>query len=264
MKILFGPDYPDKEFYSLALIIHQLGWTVTSDPSSDFDFAMVWSDQTWVEPPAFFPAVALSKPVLNLRCTDISKSRLEQVFEEVFGYGSFIDPTRDTGRCVEKSEENAVGGGRVVDCPLPRRELGRVYQRLIDSEQDGVQIEYRTPVILGEIPLVKVWHREPPRGPVHERRWLGTFPTETGRVFTDDECRRILELAARLGMDYGELDILRCKHSGRLYVIDANKTPSGYGMRNRVNWKPEDKRRSLARLAECLSRRVRALLGPGR
>ena len=30
-----------------------------------------------------------------------------------------------------------------------------------------------------------------------------------------------------MGIDYGELDILRDNNDGRIYIVDANNTPSG-------------------------------------
>ncbi|MDQ6770676.1 MAG: hypothetical protein M3Z54_11900, partial [Gemmatimonadota bacterium] len=30
-----------------------------------------------------------------------------------------------------------------------------------------------------------------------------------------------------IGMDFGELDVLRDRNSGKIYVVDANNTPAG-------------------------------------
>ncbi len=198
--------------------------------------------------------------MLNLKCTDISKTRVEQVFREVFGYSSLVDPTLHRGRCIVKSDENAVKWGAVVQCPVDMPEEGCVYQVLIDSEHDGVQIEYRTPVVLGKIPEVKTWRREAVRGPLHERAWLGTELSELPAVYTPAEGELILEFSRRMGLDFGELDILRSRDDGKLYILDVNKTPSDYNMLNRVRWRAEDRRRSLANLAGCFDRGLRDLL----
>lgn len=117
MKVFFAPDYPDKEFYSLAAIFHHLDYLVTESPDDHFDFAMLWQDSTHVEVPPILQEVARYKPVLNLHCTDISKNRVEKAFRSIFGYGSFIDPTAYYGQCIEKTDENARGGA-LIDCPI--------------------------------------------------------------------------------------------------------------------------------------------------
>jgi len=254
-KLLSGPSYPDKEFYSLTAIIHHLGYTAPFTAEDPFDLAMVWEDATWVEPPPAFLEIARHKPVLNMRCTDISKRRLEEVFRQVFGYASFVDPTTYQGRCIRKPDENAVRDGRVLDCPVAGREEGMVDQRLIDAEVDGIQEELRTSVILGEIPQVKIFHKR-----FAQRRWLSTTLAEPEAVFSADERHRILEVCARLGLDFGELDILRSRSEGKLYILDANKTPAGYGMRNRILWQPGQREKSLVVLAECFDRRVGELV----
>ena len=38
------------------------------------------------------------------------------------------------------------------------------------------------------------------------------------------ESDAILDLAARIGLDYGEIDVLR-DADGAIYVVDVNKTP---------------------------------------
>jgi hypothetical protein len=260
MRFLFLPNHPEREYYSLVAIFKHMDFTATKSPNDDFDAAFLWQDTTHVVPPPILFDVARSKPVLNLGCTDISKNRVEQVFREVFGYGTFIDPTRHHGRCIMKSDENAVSWGSVVQGPLEAPQEGCVYQIFIDNEHDGIQIEYRTPVILGTIPEVKLWRREVVRGPLNQRAWLDTTAVDASEVYTPAERELILEFSRRMGLDFGELDVLRSREDGRLYILDVNKTPSDYGMLNRCRWQPEHKRRSLTNLAGCLDRELRAAL----
>lgn len=46
-------------------------------------------------------------------------------------------------------------------------------------------------------------------------------------VFSEDERKNISRFAERIGMDFGELDVLRDRNTGHIYVIDANNTPMG-------------------------------------
>jgi len=260
MKILFLPNHPEREYYSLGPIFKYLEYTATKSIHDDFDAAFLWQDTTHVIPPPALLQIARSKPVLNLRCTDISKIRVEAVFREIFGYGTFVDPTLHQGRCIVKSDENAATWGSVVQGPLDMPQEGCVYQVFIDSEHDGVQVEYRTPVVLGRIPEIKLWRREAVRGPINQRAWVDTTLADPVSIYTSGEQAQILEFARRMGLDFGELDVLRSRDDGRIYILDVNKTPSDYSMINRVRWRFEDMKRSIANLAQCLDRELRAQL----
>jgi len=52
-----------------------------------------------------------------------------------------------------------------------------------------------------------------------------TVPAPIDGLFSADEQRLMLEFARRIGMDYGELDVLRDKETTDIYVVDANRTP---------------------------------------
>ena len=45
-------------------------------------------------------------------------------------------------------------------------------------------------------------------------------------AFSANDISRILTFCERLGLDFGELDILPDRAEGRLYILDANKTPT--------------------------------------
>jgi len=74
---------------------------------------------------------------LNAGATDISKSRVQRVFHEVFGYSLEVDPTTHRGPMVCKAETNAVHDGRIVEGPIDRPEAGAVYQVVVDNTVGG-------------------------------------------------------------------------------------------------------------------------------
>jgi hypothetical protein len=43
--------------------------------------------------------------------------------------------------------------------------------------------------------------------------------------YSPDEIDAVIAFCARIGMDYGELDVVRDADSGLIYVVDANRTP---------------------------------------
>lgn len=249
MKVLFQPDYPDKEFYTIVPIFGHLGYFATLDPTDSFDFAFAWRDSTWVQPSPTLEAIGAAKPVLNLRCLDISKRLVETRFREVFGYSSFVDPLRFRGPCVAKHNENAIGGS-IVECPISSPDPALVHQRWIDARQGDRILEYRLPVVMGLIPMVYVQQKEIPRERI-KTATRAVHIAETRDMLAPEEIRQILEFCDALGLDFGELDLLRAKEDGAIYILDANKTPGGLGMCNRMNWEAQERRGAIERLADA-------------
>jgi hypothetical protein len=162
---------------------------------------------------------------LNGDCTDISKSVVDRAMEQAFGYGAGIDPGTHRGAAVRKSEENTAHDGVLVECPL-KPEPNYVYQRLIDNRvlEDQEVVDLR---------LVKVGDTFP----VGYRKYRGTnirfvnFNThvslfEPREEFSEDELRRLVQATNAMGLDVGEIDVLRDR-DGTPYLIDVNKTPWG-------------------------------------
>jgi hypothetical protein len=224
---------------------------------------MLWQDKTYLSVPPVLSELATSRPVINIRCTDISKENVEVAFVKTFGYNSLVDPTTFRGLCIKKPNENAVGYGFVVECPTQRREQEFVYQKLIDARPDAHQREYRTPVILGEIPLVYVSRRDFPSSDLRDCQRHLLTPTPTADIYSQDEIEKLLAFSGEIGMDIGELDILRDKNDGRLYILDANKTPTGFGLLNRAGWSPGDCKRTTVVLAESFERGLTRILHEG-
>lgn len=255
MRALFLPEYPDREFYTIIPVFMRLGWFGTQDVDDPFDFAVCWQDRTWVEPDHRLAEVGRYRPVLNLRCLDISKRRVEQEFARVFGRTTFVDPLSFAGRAVCKFDENA-RGGEVVEMPISEVQPDRVYQALIDSSDGDSMTEYRVPVILGEIPVVYEEVKDKPTQAIKTRKRSVELKTPDS-VFTLGEMEKILAMCHAIGLDFGELDILRSREDGEIYVLDVNKTPGGFGIMNRVNWKHEQRQEAIGKLAESLDSGIR-------
>ena len=110
MRILFYPQVPH-EPYIVYKICSALNYQITNNTSDDFSFAIAWNDTTiWPADPVL-EELARRARVINLACRDIRKSFVEEVFSEVFGYTTAIDPTIYQGNLVQKSEENAAHNG---------------------------------------------------------------------------------------------------------------------------------------------------------
>ena len=59
---------------------------------------------------------------------------------------------------------------------------------------------------------------------------------------------KILAVCREMGLDYGELDVLRDREDGRLYILDVNDTPSGIYASRGAAYRREIVTRTLAAL----------------
>lgn len=193
--------------------------------ASAYDVAFRYNRATRPGPAANSPFA--EEPVINAQCTDVRKCTVNAAFEAVFGYSVGVDPTRHCGPMVVKSNENGTHDGRVVEGPMaPEAVSGDVaYQKVVNNRVGRQVMDYRVPVHGSMIPLVYRKYRPD----THRFR---SFSTHTAlerpeAVFSRDERTGILQVADRLGMDFGEMDVLRDASDGRVYVVDANPTPWG-------------------------------------
>jgi hypothetical protein len=204
----------------ISLIVARLGLRVGNGPHPT-EPTMAWHTGTWLDRGA---QERLPPDAINGRCADISKSHVDRVWESVAGYGLEVDPLTTDGVMVVKSEFNGRHDGRIVSGPQTARRPGLVYQRFIDAIEGDQLVNLRTTVANGEI--VAVIRRLHPM-----ERWFAWSTSSTvadaAAELSGPEQAMVLQFADRLGLDYGELDIMRDRPSGRLFVVDANRTPYG-------------------------------------
>ncbi|MEM1116387.1 MAG: hypothetical protein AAF845_12145 [Bacteroidota bacterium] len=222
-RVLFYPELPSR--WSIASkICTALRYEVSNDPARPADVAVWYENTTY--PTSDRSVLPPGLGVVNAGCCDISKRRVGIAFEAAFGYPLTIDPTTYDGPMVEKSDENYAHDGVVLAGPIAAPRPDRVYQVCVDArEGDDVFIDYRTHVSGGHIPVV---FRKP--RPSGERRFADVLDCEMrdpADVFDAEERRRILALCDHMGVEFAELDILRDRETGRIYVVDVNVTPAG-------------------------------------
>ncbi len=187
-----------------------------TDRHEEADAVVYFEDATWGEGAASIDALSI-----NGRCTDVSKSRVMRTFEDVFGYPLEIDPETYAGRAVEKSELNGAHDGRVIQCPQPRRD-GFVYQRLIETGDNGFVEDLRAPCVGGQ--LVTVFVKRRPEAQRFANSNTSVQLAEPSMFFSARELSSIEAFARAMELDWGGLDILRDRSSGRIYIVDVNKT----------------------------------------
>lgn len=216
-KVWFAPDRP-RPWYLIWAAAAWNGVRIAKSPD-EAQASFFFEDATHGRPPA--PAHSRA---FNYACVDISKSRVAEVFETVFGYPLTLDPEQGVGPAVEKGEANGAHDGRLVWRPL-RPRPGRTYQRVVDNVEGGLAVDLRTPFVGGKPVVVFIKRR-----PVEDRfanHNVDVAMAEPRDVFSDEEIERLGVFCRVMGLDWGGLDILRDRPTGRLYVVDVNKTDMG-------------------------------------
>lgn len=215
--MLFVPAVPHHPGYLMTKICAELRLRPTSN-AVNAPVGMLFWDKTQND--------GSDRPILNARCTDISKRRMEEAFQKVFGYSLAIDPLTYNGKAVCKSDENAAHDGYIVDCPIKEKVQGRVYEVLIDNSiADDVVEDIRISVVGNDLPLAYLKRRWKHHRFVNTNFEVKIVPVES--VTSVAERDLTLKFAREIGLDFGELDTLRDCSTGKLYIVDAAKTPFG-------------------------------------
>jgi len=252
-RIAFFPEKP-RSYYAIWPVCRLANVQIVDDPAKA-DLVFQFKDRPTV---AADPRPDLQgKPFLNGACTDIRKSRVAAVFEQVFGYPLGIDPYTYQGLAVQKSEGNGVHDGRIVACPVSEPDADKVYQRLIQNTLDGREfVDIRTPIVGGQIPFVYLKCRT-----MKERFSNNNHRVvlqETVELYAEAEIAQVQAFARAMGLDFGGLDVLRHKEDGRIYVVDVNKTDMGPP----TALPGADKMQAMRRLAAAFSDMVASRLAP--
>lgn len=234
--VLFYPDPPMvfKNHTSLSKIIRyfkNLNYTITNDPYSDWDIGVHWNYNDINVTSEIF--INSNKPVINKNVNNVTKSYVDKVFHDVFGYSSMADTSR-FGYCVKKSEKQSAHDGQIMKMPL-KQDGDSVYQILIDNRMsiDTVYV-IRIPIFWGKIPFVMIY----------KKSIEGTFERSLSKqrqdyvekvsdVLSRLEHERIRLFCDKMGVDVAEIDALRDNSTGLLYLTDVNNLP-GSDVYNRV------------------------------
>jgi hypothetical protein len=190
-----------------------------AEREADADAVFYFEDVTIGAP----PSLAFGEPI-NGGCTDISKSRVSEAFERAAGYPLSLDPLSHVGLAVEKSESNGAHDGELVACPCSPVP-GKTYQSFIDSSDGETALDYRT-TIIGRRPLFVLVKSKPASDRFSIHNSSVRFATLES-IFSGCEIALIARFADEMRLDWAALDILRDRASGRIYIVDVNKTDTG-------------------------------------
>lgn len=162
--------------------------------------------------------------IINDTHFDCSKENVADHFLRVFGYSLAVDPTAHHGPMVRKSNMNAAHDGEIVDGPAAARD-GFSFSRLVDNRIGHHVEDIRVPIIDGVVPFCYVKYR-PLRIRFSSANTLCSLQWPQD-LFSGAELNLIKAFARSIGLQYGEVDVLRDSLDGRIYIVDANNTPAG-------------------------------------
>ncbi len=243
-RVWFAPHRPRPWYIIWAAIVW--GGMEFASSSDRADAAFYFEDQTIAAPPRPRHVKAF-----NFGVGDVSKSTVAHVMEEAFGYPLAIDPTSFVGEAVEKGEGNGLHDGRLVQCPL-QSAPGKAYQRMIKTEGgDGWAYDLRTACVGGR-PVV-VFVKQKPAAARFSIQNVSVVVKTPAEVFSPSEIAQLERFCAAMKLDWGGIDVLREHSSGRLFVVDVNKTDTGPPVV--LGWR--DRARATTLLSDALREMVR-------
>jgi len=214
LKAGFYPELPSPKA-SLRNALVYTGFNIVK--TIDADIVIAWQDKTKKD-------YSQLEKGINIRCTNIGKDFLDIEHHKVFGYGVEVNPKLFKGKILEKSNENGAHLAQIVEAPIEPK-TGFVYQKLLDNRKGLFYIDIR-PVIVGqEIPFCYLNYRL--EGKRFSAKKIKAKLAETNSVLSADEQMNIIALCQKMGVDVAELDVIRHKSDGLIYVIDVNPTAFG-------------------------------------
>ncbi|MGB0424610.1 MAG: hypothetical protein ACPGED_09810 [Flavobacteriales bacterium] len=221
--IVTYPEFPSKRT-TIFKIADKLGYRLSNKPIDQAEVVLFFHDETNKQ--GSDPYLKSQKTVYNLHCTDISKSKVDAIHLEVFGYNTFVDPTQHQGLAVEKSDENAQHDGVTIQCPIAKAKEDKIYQLVINNEVNSDEVmDLRVPVVFGKLPLVYRKYKT-----MDLRFTNEVFKSQLTKLkdeFSVDEIQKIKLFAERMNVDFAEFDVLRHQNDGKIFIIDVNTTPYG-------------------------------------
>lgn len=242
-RVWFAPHRP-RPWYIIWAAMVWGGMDFARSPEHA-DAAFYFEDQTVATPPPPRHVKAF-----NFGVGDVSKSTVARVMEEAFGYSLTIDPLTHVGEAVEKGEGNGLHDGRIVQCPCEPAP-GKTYQRFIrTADGSNMARDLRTATVGGK-PVV-VFDKRKPAGESFSIQNSSVVVRAPEDVFSAAEIAQIETFCAAMKLDWGGLDVLREHATGRLYVVDVNKTDTGPAVV--LNWK--DRARATTLLSAALRKMV--------
>jgi len=165
--------------------------------------------------------------LINLFLVDGAKGFVAESFEQHFGYGYKVDPLTFKGYCISKHNGNGTKSCFFLKCPIEANDIfnDHSYQQIIDytdKKDPNTLYELRIPIVGGIIPCVLFKTRN--RGLRFTSKNRSIQIVSPLKYLTEEECHKIITYCRYIGLELGEIDVLRSHEDGKIYIIDVNNT----------------------------------------
>ena len=229
IKVYIYGNYPHFEKATAYFMLRKAGVNFTNKYDKNSDIGWFWDARIELNKKSQ-KVREQSKDLrfLNLFLIDTSKDFVAKSMQNYFGYTFKIDPKKYDGYCVAKHNGNGTKSCFFLKCPIDADEVfhDHCYQKIINfsSKTDpNTLYEIRIPIFKNIIPFTFFKKRNRGLRFTSKNRSMEITPAISH--LSAPECQQILSYCRRVGLEYGEIDILRDDKDGKIYIIDINNTP---------------------------------------
>ena len=229
LKIYIYGNYPHFEKATAYFMLRKAGVNFVNKYDPHSDIGWFWDSQIKLDKKTD-KMYDFSKNLrfINFFLKDTSKDFVAKSMEEHFGYTFKINPKTFNGYCIAKHNGNGTKSCFFLKCPINADEVfhDHCYQKIINysSKSDSSTLyELRVPIFKNMIPFTFFKTRNKGLRFTSKNKSMDIVPATAH--LSEQECQDIIMYCQKIGLEYGEIDILRSDDDGKIYIIDVNNTP---------------------------------------
>ena len=229
LKFYIYGNYPHFEKATAYFMLRKAGANFINNFERNADIGWFWDSQIKLDKKTD-KMFDFTKELrfINYFLKDTSKDFVAKSMEEHFGYTFKINPKTFNGYCIAKHNGNGTKSCFFLKCPINADEVfyDHCYQKIINysSKSDPSTLyEIRVPIFKNIIPFVFFKKRNKGLRFTSKNRSMEIVPAKAH--LSEQECQDIIMYCRKIGLEYGEIDILRSDEDGKIYIIDVNNTP---------------------------------------
>jgi hypothetical protein len=228
LKVYIYGNYPHFQKSTTYFMLRKAGVQMNNKLNGKYDVGIYWDPRMDInkQTPKLKQNGKKIK-LINLFLVDTAKGFVAESFEQHFKYGYKVDPTTFNGYCISKHNGNGTKSCFFLKCPIEANDIFKdhSYQKIIDytdKKDPNTLYELRIPIVGGIIPCVLFKTRN--RGLRFTSKNRSIQIVNPLKYLTEEECNKIITYCRYIGLELGEIDVLRSHEDGRIYIIDVNNT----------------------------------------
>jgi hypothetical protein len=228
LKVYIYGNYPHFQKSTTYYMLRKAGVEISNKLIGKYDVGIYWDPRMDInkQTPKLKQNGKKIK-LINLFLVDTAKGFVAESFENHFGYGYKVDPSTFKGYCISKHNGNGTKSCFFLKCPIDVNDIFKdhSYQQIIDytdKNDPNTLYELRIPIVGGIIPCILFKTRN--RGLRFTSKNRSIQIVNPLKYLTEQECHKIITYCRYIGLEMGEIDVLRSHEDGRIYIIDVNNT----------------------------------------